>query len=450
MKIGDVVDNRFEITKSCSTTGGMGNVVFVSDRHNTTPQQLVLKYCKSFDQKLIRRFKREVTLLTDFRGNSKVVQIIAHNTDYNPPYFVMPYYRDGDLSKRQASLAGNPALQEKTLCDAVDCIAELHSKGVFHRDIKPQNFLQSGQDIVVSDMGLSIEIDSAATTITSTAEAWGTFGYAPPEFRSDGFRNPDAPGDIFMLGKTFYQLLSGRDPVYMTPTGIAPGLFHVLKRACDHTKEARFQTLGDFKQAIVSAFDIVLNRVQGANNCRSKLATIESRLSSERTYVVDEVNDFVHSLSALDDDEQDQVCQQLKADFFRVVAQAPFDALRSSLLEIYGKMVHKGNYGWSFAEQIADCIEQIFHSTNVPCDQKAIALHLAIHAAYTQNRFNAMGTCNSLVTEIVDNDLAEHVRPILLEFPDSFLTGIEPVNCKNDIIGKTINAMATSAEKKQG
>ncbi|XZE53072.1 serine/threonine protein kinase [Planctomycetaceae bacterium SH139] len=450
MKIGDVVDSRFEITKSCSTSGGMGNVVFVTDRNNTTSTQLVLKYCKSFDPKLIRRFKREVALLNDFRGNSKVVQIIAHNTEHNPPYYVMPYYADGDLSRRQAALKSDPALQEQTLCDAIDCIAELHTRGVFHRDIKPQNFLQNGNDIVVSDMGLSVEVDSTATTITSTAEAWGTFGYAPPEFRSDGFRNPDAPGDIFMLGKTFYQLLSGRDPVYMTPTGIAPGLFHVLKRACDPTKEARYQTLADFKQAIVSAFDIVLNRVQGANNCRSKLATIESRLSSERSYDVDEINDFVNSLFALDDDEQDQICQQLNADFFRVVAQSPFDTLRSSFLDVYGKMVRKGNYGWAFAEHIADCIEQFFNSPSVPNDQKAGALRLAIHAAYTENRFNAMGTCNSLVTEIVDNDLAEHVRPILLDFPDSFLTSIEPVNCKNDIISKTINGMAVASEEKRG
>jgi serine/threonine protein kinase len=361
----------------------------------------------------------------------------------------MLYYAEGDLSRRQAALSTNPELQEKTFCQAIDCISELHARGVFHRDIKPQNFLQNGHDIVVSDMGLSVEIESTATTITSTAEAWGTFGYAPPEFRSDGFRNPDAPGDIFMLGKTFYHLLSGRDPVYMTPAGIAPGLFHVLKRACDPTKDARFQTLADFKQAIVSAFDIVLNRVQGASNCRSKLATIESRLSSEQTYILEEVNDFVNSLFALDDGEQDQVIQQLKTDFFRVLAQESFDPLRTAFLDVYGKMVRNGNYGWAFAEQIADCVEQFFNSPTVPNDQKAVALHLAIHAAYTENRFKAMGTCKSLITEIVDNDLAEHVRPILLEFPNSFLTNIEPVNCKNDIIRTTINGMATASEQRR-
>ena len=385
MKIGDVVDSRFEITESCSTSGGMGNVVFVEDQHNLKSPQLVLKYCKALDVKLIRRFKREVALLNDFRGNSKVAQIVAHNTEHNPPYFVMPFYTDGDLSRRQTALVGNPALQEKTLCDAIDCIAELHSKGVFHRDIKPQNFLQSGHEIVVSDMGLSVEVDSTASTITSTAEAWGTFGYAPPEYRSDGFRNPDAAGDIFMLGKTFYQLLSGRDPVYMIPTGIAPGLFHVLKRACEPIKDSRFQTLGAFKQAVVSAFNIVLNRIQGGSSCRSKLAAIESRLTSGRGYDVDEVIDFINTLSALDDDEQDQICQQFKKDIFLVVAQVPFDSLRQSFLDVYGKMVLNGSYGWSFAEQIADCVEQFFDSTSVPCGQKAIALHLAIHAAITEN-----------------------------------------------------------------
>ena len=60
-------------------------------------------------------------------------------------------------------------------------------------------------------MGLSVEIYSDATTITSSAEAWGTFGYAPPEFRSGGFKNPDAAGDIqtnMILGIAFAEAVA--------------------------------------------------------------------------------------------------------------------------------------------------------------------------------------------------------------------------------------------------
>jgi eukaryotic-like serine/threonine-protein kinase len=444
MEVGDKISGRFEITGHCSTSGGMGNVVFVSDISGAISDQLVLKYCKSFDPKLIKRFKREVQLLDGFSGNSKVAQIVAHDLSHTPPYYVMEYYPDGDLTNRHAAIVGDAALQEQTFCDAIDCISELHNKGVFHRDIKPQNFLQCGNGIIVSDMGLSVEIDSDATTITSTAEAWGTFGYAPPEFRSGGFKNPDAAGDIFMIGKTFYQLLTGRDPVYMTDAGIEPGIYYVLNRACSPDKMLRYQNLGDLKQAIVAAYDIVLNRVDGINSCRSNWETINSRIENEHSYVADEVIKFIDLIAAIDQREQDVICQQLTPTFFGVIAQDPFDSIRADFIEAYGKMVRNGNYGWSFAERIASCVQQLFNSNNVPSDQKADALNLAIHAAYNQNRFNAMATCTAMVTSVTDDELAGHVSPILLEFSNSFIANIEPVNCQNDIIARTINQIATT------
>jgi serine/threonine protein kinase len=379
-----------------------------------------------------------------FTGNSKIVQIIAHDLDHTPPYYVMKYYADGDLTNRHAALAYDPALQEKTFCDAIDCISELHNKGIFHRDIKPQNFLQCGNDIVVSDMGLSVEIDSTTTTITSTTEAWGIFGYMPPEYNSGGFKDPDPAGDIFMLGKTFYHLLTGRDPVYMTDAGIEPGLYHVLKRACNQDKALRYQNLGELKQAIVAAYDIILNRVDGINSCRSKWETINSRIENERSYVVSEVIEFINSIAAIDQSEQDDICQQLPPTFFGIIAQNPFDAIRAEFIEIYGRMVFRGYYGWSFAERIASCVRQLFNSDNVPPAQKADALNLAIYAAYHENRFNAMNSCDAMITSVIDDELASYLRPILLEYPNSFLTNIEPVNCKNDIIARTINQMAAA------
>lgn len=442
MNVGETIGGRFEITGMCSTSGGMGNIVFVTDASSANDTPLVLKYCKSFDPKLIKRFKREVDLLGDFKGNSKVAQIVAADLTHNPPYFVMEFYSDGDLTNRHAALLADPALQEQTFCDAIDCVNELHIKNVFHRDIKPQNFLQRGSHIAVSDMGLSVGIDANATTLTSTAEAWGTYGYMPPEYQVDGFKNPDAAGDIFMIGKTFYNLLTNRNPVYMIETGIPPGVFHVIKRACNPDRALRYQNLGALKQALVAAYDIVLNRVEGINNCRSKFETVDSRIQNEKTYIASEVEDLVNSIIALEHEEQDEICQYLTPRIFNVLAQDPFDKIRAPFLEAYGRMVRNGSYGWSFAERIADCVNQFVDSNNVPPDQKAEALDLAIHAADAQNRFDAMGTCRSMINGIEDTDLAERVRPILLEYPDSFVARIEPIDCKNDILARTVGQMA--------
>lgn len=97
----------------------------------------------------------------EFQGNSKIVEIVDSNVEHDPPYFVMRYYPAGDLTTLSARLKADIELQEETFSQMIDCLAELHSRGKFHRDVKPQNFLVHDDGVVVSDFGLSKELVSA-------------------------------------------------------------------------------------------------------------------------------------------------------------------------------------------------------------------------------------------------------------------------------------------------
>lgn len=438
MKIGDTVDGRFVVEAVCSTDGGMGNVMFVRDQlAGQSSPRVVLKYCKATDPKLKKRFIREIQLLEAFVGNGRVAQIVACNVNHVPPYYVMRFYNGGALSARQAQIASDASLQEAVFSKMIGCVSELHVAGVFHRDIKPQNFLCDGDEIVVSDMGLSLEVDAQETTLTSTAEAWGTFGYTPPEYIAE-FHNADAAGDVFMLGKTFYNLLTGRSPMYMTAAGIPPGVFQVIQRACAHDKSHRYQSLAELKQALVSAYDVVLGRVDGVNKCQSVLTTITSRLDATSQYVVEEVTQFLDLLSALEADEKEQMCKLIPPRFFQVIANSDFDAMRSAFLQIYGEMVRRGSYEWAFAERIANCMQAVFVAAAPTLQEKADSLDFAIHAAVKQNRFAAMNTCIGMIRSVSDNDLAVVIRPVLLRYPDTFVGGIESFGCRNDVVSQTI------------
>lgn len=116
MKLGEVIDQRFKTVGLCSAAGGMGTILFVEDLSNPE-SKLVLKYCKAQDEKLRKRFAREVRLLDGFRGNPLVAQIHYFNVVREPPYYVMEYYPEGDLTKMPAQLKHSPALQntESTL-----------------------------------------------------------------------------------------------------------------------------------------------------------------------------------------------------------------------------------------------------------------------------------------------------------------------------------------------
>ena len=92
-------------------------------------------------------------------------------------------------------------------------LAHAHERGIVHRDVKPANLLLSEEgQIKVLDLGLSalMEADNAATFVTAAGQIVGTVHYMSPE-QAVGL-NMDGRSDLFSLGCTMYQLLSGRLP----------------------------------------------------------------------------------------------------------------------------------------------------------------------------------------------------------------------------------------------
>jgi serine/threonine protein kinase len=375
--------------------------------------------------------------MASFEGNTKVAQIVEYNLDNDPPYYVMKYYADGDISRLAPALQASPELQERCFLQMIDCVQELHSRNEYHRDIKPANFLLDGQQIAVSDFGLTTEIGSS-TAFTRSSMYWGTHGYIPPEFLDGGFKHADASGDIFMLGKTFYALITGREPMYLERQGVPPPLFHIIERCCSVSKANRYQTLPELKQSLVAAFDVLLQRLGGLGKVKQLLSSVTERLDAGGNYEKGEVSELVEQLALLDEKEQVRVCSELPSAFFRVIAQPPSVDSLPTFLQIYEKLVEGRDYGWSYAEIIASNMRGIFYSEGAPQTEKARALQLAIRAADYMNRFAAMDTCRAMIIGIRDEGLGLQVGPILLEHRNTFVAGIEPSECQSNSIATAI------------
>ncbi|MGV3582863.1 MAG: protein kinase domain-containing protein [Methylophilus sp.] len=295
----DLIDERFIVKGVCSNSGGMGQILFVIDSYSELKDTLALKYCRKDDEEYVKRFRREVRLLESFNGNSKIVRTMYSNTKCDPPYFVMQYYPDGDLTNIIDDISEDITKQEIIFNKMIDCISELHAANVYHRDIKPENFLIDGADIVVSDFGLGMEPGSSSR-FTSSSMFWGTQGYLPPEYQNGGFKNADESGDIFMLGKSFYVLLTKQNPTYLMDSGIHPALFYVIERACALDKTKRYQTLSEMKQALQLAFDVILNRGGELGEVNQLISTIEDRLKNENKYNAPQVIEFLNKLALVD------------------------------------------------------------------------------------------------------------------------------------------------------
>ena len=305
-----IVDGTYRIDGICNESGGMGTLVFVTRVDGQNPFPIVLKYCREEEDEFLARFKREVRLLQEFQGNSKIVEIVDANLDHVPPYFVMKYYSDGDLTGLHEALVGNYDLQEQIFREMIDCVGELHRAKKFHRDIKPQNFLRDGDRIVISDFGLSTELESK-TAFTRSSVFWGTHGYLPPEFHQGGFKHASASGDIFMLGKSFYVLLTGRDPLYLVSDDVPGPLFVIIERCCALNRDGRYQDLASLKQSLTAAYDVLLGRVHGPARAGAVLGTIRD-LASEGRAIQDRRSERFHRTAS------PTRCRLPREDLFRV------------------------------------------------------------------------------------------------------------------------------------
>ncbi len=431
--VGYIIDNKYRIVDFCQSIGGMGTIIFVKDIMSDDTI-LVLKYCNKTDSNTINRFRREVRIMQTFKDNSYVVPIISANLDHNPPYFVMPYFEYGDLTGQIQYLRQDLQLAEQYFNHMITCIEQLHSKNIFHRDIKPQNFLLAKNALVVSDLGLCTE-EGSPTAFTHSSVYGGTPGYIPPEFLDGGFSNADAAGDIFMLGVTFSSILCGAEgPLH-------PAILAVIKIACNQNKAMRYQSLHHLRQNLKMAFDVALGR--NINNSYSMLNIQQNMVDSYNSGTLPnptDIDNFIYQLYILNSEDKFYILRRMKQELFILSASLALNLkLLNFLIEIYSEMTINDTYDFSFAEVIARNMAIFFKSPNTSDEQKASSLKIAIIAADRKNRFAAMDICTNMITSVQDHGLAQHICYIITHGRYEFLKNINPLHCHSPQISAAIN-----------
>ena len=161
----------------------------------------------------VDRFKREISTAARLQHPHIVPLLTAGQVD-GLPYFTMPFV-EGESLRRQIARGELPVNQAiAILRDVAKALDYAHSKGVVHRDIKPDNVLISGASAAVTDFGVAKALASAThggTTLTAIGVALGTPAYMAPE-QAAGDPNVDHRADIYAFGATAYEMLAGRTP----------------------------------------------------------------------------------------------------------------------------------------------------------------------------------------------------------------------------------------------
>ena len=440
---GSVIDGKYVVVDVLSTDGGMGVLLRVHIIKDPS-KQFALKYCLAIDTESRERFRREVRLMMEFVGNAKVVQIHDANLAADPPFFVMPIYSNGDLRTLIPAIRADATLQEATMLAMADCVEELHRAGKHHRDIKPANFLRTQTGLVISDLGLGMDVLSH-TGITITNQWGGTHGYIPPEFyKPGGFKNAIPQSDIFMLGKAFYNLLTGLDPQFIDKTHIEKPIIYMIERCCQQNPADRYQSIPQLQQGIVGAFDVILGRMAPLGEAQVKFDAI-SLLLAKRQYREADIKTFVELAAHLAPDELFSIVAKAETPFYYVLSQDLFCSELRIYLDIYhDAIMSQQHVSFSFAEHVADRMAVVF-STSTDTDLRARALEIAIVYAQRMNRYAAMSTCSNMITKVQSDDPAAAAIIAAIQRANAdFVKEIEQASCGNKLIAVCIARMKVS------
>ena len=206
--IGKMLDNRYEILERIGT-GGMA-VVYKAKCHrlNRLVAVKILKSDLAQDEDFRRRFNAEAAAVAQL-SHPNIVSVYAVSRGGDTEYIVMELI-DGITLKQYMEKRGQLNWRESLhfITQIMRGLSHAHSRGIVHRDIKPQNVmvLRDGS-VKVADFGIAC-LENSAQTLTQ--EALGSVHYISPE-QARGDRT-DARSDIYSAGVVLYEMLTGRLP----------------------------------------------------------------------------------------------------------------------------------------------------------------------------------------------------------------------------------------------
>ena len=207
LKTGMIIAERYEIVSKIGT-GGMADVYKAMDHKlNRFVAVKVLKPEFREDATFVKKFRSEAQAAAGLT-HPNIVNVFDVGDDEGVYYIVMELI-EGITLKEYISKKGKLSVKEATsIAIQVSMGLEAaHSHGIVHRDVKPQNIIISTDGKVkVTDFGIA----RAASSNTISSNVMGSVHYSSPEQVRGGYS--DEKSDIYSLGITLYEMVTGRVP----------------------------------------------------------------------------------------------------------------------------------------------------------------------------------------------------------------------------------------------
>ena len=280
IKIGMMIGDRYEILEKIGT-GGMSDVYKAKcHKLNRYVAIKVLKQEFSENANFVSKFRIEAQAAAGLM-HPNIVNVYDVGEENGIYYIVMELVEGITLKKYIEKKARLSYKEAVSIAIQVSMgIEAAHNNHIIHRDIKPQNIIISKDGKVkVTDFGIA----KAATSNTITSNVMGSVHYTSPEQARGGYS--DEKSDIYSLGITMFEMLTGRVP-FNGETTVAIAIKHIQEempspkefvpeipssvasivlKCCQKSPDRRYQNMAeliaDLKQSLINPEeDFVVNK----------------------------------------------------------------------------------------------------------------------------------------------------------------------------------------------
>jgi len=234
LKIGTKLKNGRYVIQRYIASGGFGNTYEVLDKFTSKKCAIKEFYLKNVVQRDNKnscifvsnplnnriydnskeKFRKEAQRLSRF-DNPHIVHVNDLFDENNTVYYVMDFIEGNSLSDRmkKQNRTFNESECVNILYQLIPALKEIHNAGLLHMDIKPNNIMidKKGTCILI-DFGASKQIEQHDGSTTTSSLAAYTPGYAPIEQATGNKANWGSWTDLYAVGATLYNLISGKRP----------------------------------------------------------------------------------------------------------------------------------------------------------------------------------------------------------------------------------------------
>ena len=291
VKIGMLIADRYEVLEKIGT-GGM-SVVYKAKDHklNRFVAVKILKQEFSDNANFVSKFRVEAQAAAGLM-HPNIVNVYDVGDEHGMYYIVMELV-DGITLKKYIEKKSRLSTKE-AVSIAIQVAMGLeaaHRNHIIHRDIKPQNIIISKDGKVkVTDFGIA----KAATSNTITSNVMGSVHYTSPEQARGGYS--DERSDIYSLGITIFEMLTGRVP-FNGETTVAIAIKHIQEpmpsprdfvpdipvsverivlKCCEKSPDRRYQNIteliADLKQSLIHPDDDFVQMINPDEESATRMA----------------------------------------------------------------------------------------------------------------------------------------------------------------------------------